>query len=198
MHIRKVKVEDYNSLAEIHKIAFPNFFLTTLGIGFLKTYYLHSLQTEGSIALCVENDRKEMQGFVVGCFESRGFHKRVFFSSPISFVSSLIKSIILNPKIVIRLLKNVEKKASVADDKNYSELLSIAVRPDQGGKGIGKILIVSFENEIKVNGGKKIALTTDYSGNESVISFYEKNGYFKAFEFIAYPNRLMYKMIKEV
>jgi len=196
--LRKVKVEDYKKLAKIHKAAFPGFFLTSLGVGFLNTYYLYSLKTEGSVACCVVKDNNEILGFAVGCLEAKGFHKKVFLKSPLAFIGSLLRSFFANPKIIIRLWRNLEKKASKDDDKKYSELLSIAVSPENKSKGIGKILLAGFEDEIKKLKGKKIALTTDLSANESVISFYEKNGYSKHFQFITYPNRLMFKMIKDL
>jgi ribosomal protein S18 acetylase RimI-like enzyme len=198
LRLRKAKAEDYTNFAKIHISAFPGFFLTSLGTGFLKTYYLSSLKTEGSVSCCVVDDNNEILGFAVGCLEAKGFHKKVFLKFPLAFINSLILSFLRNPKIIIRLWKNLEKKASIVDNKEYSELLSIAVGPENKGKGIGKILITGFENEIKKLNGKKIALTTDSSENESVISFYEKCGYVKTLEFVTYPNRLMFKMIKDL
>jgi ribosomal protein S18 acetylase RimI-like enzyme len=196
--LRVISVEDHEKLAKIHEAAFPDFFLTSLGIHFLKTYYFFSLKTEGSVSCCAVNENNDILGFAIGCLAAKGFHKKVFLKSPLAFINSLILSFLRNPKIIIRLWKNLEKKASKVDDKEYSELLSIAVGPENKGKGIGKILITGFENEIKKLKGKKIALTTDSSENESVISFYEKCGYVKTFEFVTYPNRLMFKMIKDL
>lgn len=196
--LRKVKVDDYKKLAKIHQAAFPGFFLTSLGIRFLNTYYLLSLKTEGSVSCCVVDENDDILGFAVGCLQAKGFHKKVFLKSPLAFIGSLMRSFLSNPKIIIRLWKNLEKNASQDDDKKYSELLSIAVSPENKGKGIGKILLSGFESEIKKLKGKKIALTTDFSENESVILFYERSGYSKSFEFVTYPNRLMFKMIKEL
>jgi len=43
---------------------------------------------------------------------------------------------------------------------------------------------------------KYISLTTDYHNNEKVVDFYLKSNYKVLNEFISYPNRKMYKMIK--
>lgn len=198
MNLRKVKLTDVDQLVIIHKEAFPDFFLTSLGEKFLKNYYYYSLKTKGSIAVCVENDHREIQGFAVGCLESAGFHKRVFLKSPIIFILSIMTAFIKSPKVLLRLLKNFEKKASDNDDKNYSELLSIAVKPEYKGRGLGKVLLNEFEKKILGFNGKKIALTTDVSNNQGVIAFYESNGYTKAFEFMTYPERRMFKMIKNL
>ena len=46
--------------------------------------------------------------------------------------------------------------------------------------------------------GGEISLTTDYYNNEKTIAFYKKMGYAVLYEFVTYPNRKMYRMIKNL
>lgn len=98
--------------------------------------------------------------------------------------------------MLTRLAKNLDKNPSTSDDRNYAELLSIAILPQLKGSGTGKALLELFEEEVVIRGGQKIALTTDYENNERVIAFYQKCGYEIFYDFVTYPNRHMYKMIK--
>ena len=92
----------------------------------------------------------------------------------------------------------MEKNADFKDDGLYAELLSIAVSPALTGSGFGKALIERFEEEAKKRGCKRVALTTDFNNNNSVISFYKKSGYIVYYEFTAYPARRMYKLVKDL
>jgi ribosomal protein S18 acetylase RimI-like enzyme len=107
-----------------------------------------------------------------------------------------MKSAFGKPSVFYRLAINLEKNASQKDDNDYAELLSIAVLPESKGSGIGKKLLESFEAEVKRRGGKKLALTTDFENNEAVVNFYQKCGYTIFYDFVTYPKRRMYKMIK--
>lgn len=77
-------------------------------------------------------------------------------------------------------------------------MLSIAILPDLKGSGYGKVLLDEFEKKAKFHQASKIALTTDYNNNDNVIKFYNKSGYEVYYDFIAYPNRHMYKLIKKL
>ena len=93
---------------------------------------------------------------------------------------------------------NFTKKSSSNDDGNYAELLSIGVLPEKNGYGIGRDLLISFEKEIIKQGIKSITLTTDFNSNAGVLQFYNKLGYSTYYEFLAYPNRKMVRLIKKV
>jgi GNAT superfamily N-acetyltransferase len=64
--------------------------------------------------------------------------------------------------------------------------------------GVGRALAKSFEDEAKKRGCKRICLTTDYYDNDEVIAFYFHSGYKIFYEFVTYPHRRMYKLIKEL
>lgn len=198
MNYRAVEQKEYASLVKLHLKAFDDFFLTTLGYGFLKTYYRSALKSKDSIAVCAVNDKNEIVGFSIGCIQSKGFHKKLIMNNFVHFSFEAVKILFTNPKAIIRLMNNLEKDSNQNDDGNYSELLSIAVSPDCKGLGIGKELIKAFEAEAILKGSKKIALTTDFDRNDDVIAFYKKTGYEVFYEFITYPNRKMYKLIKEL
>ena len=196
---RKSKVSDSNQIAKIHLKTFPNFFLTTLGYSFLKTYYRSCAKSKDAISICATNqDDKKLLGFAVGCLNSAGFNKRLIFSNSLEYSYRAILLLFTKPIALFRLFKNLEKNNDKEDSGNYAELLSIGVLPDQNGFGIGQKLLVEFENQIKENGVNRITLTTDADSNDSVLRFYEKSGYSVYYDFDAFPNRKMLKLIKKL
>ena len=74
--------------------------------------------------------------------------------------------------------------------------MSIGVDSLNQGKGVGKVLLIKLENIIRSEGCSKLSLTTDFFENQKTIGFYESMGYTILYDFIAYPNRKMYRLIK--
>jgi ribosomal protein S18 acetylase RimI-like enzyme len=198
MNYRKVEKDEYCKLATLHLNAFNDFFLTSLGERFLKAYYKASLYNSESLAVCATDQYGLIQGFCIGCVESKGYHKRLLFHNFLALMFEAIVIFFSTPKALIRLLKNLDKTSNMKDSGNYSELLSIAVSPSFKDMGVGKSLLRLFEEEARKRGCKKVALTTDCNNNEPVISFYKRSGYELFYEFTTYPNRKMYKLIKDI
>jgi GNAT superfamily N-acetyltransferase len=198
MNYRVIQRNEYRSLVGIHLDAFHGFFLSSLGGRFLSAYYNAAIKSDEAIAACALNEDAQIQGFATGCVRSRGFHKRLIFKNLFTFVYQGLIILFTNPKSLMRLAYNLDKIANEKDDGNYAELISIGVSHASKGSGVGKTLIKIFEEEAKRRGCKRIALTTDYYNNESVVNFYLHSGYKVFYEFTAYPNRRMYKLIKEL
>lgn len=196
---RKSKVSDSNQIAKIHLKSFPNFFLTTLGYSFLKTYYRSCAKSKEAISICaIGQDDKKLLGFAVGCFNSAGFNKRLIFSNSLEYSYRAILLLFTKPIALIRLYKNLAKNNDKDDKGNYAELLSIGVLPDQNSFGIGQSLLVKFENQVREKDINTITLTTDADSNDSVLRFYKKSGYTVYYDFETFPNRKMLKLIKEL
>lgn len=198
MKYRQIAQSEYHLISKLHLGAFEDFFLSTLGYNFLKTYYQVCLKNKQTIAICASSESDDILGFCIGCTQSKGFHKRLMLHGFFKFLYIALIILFTKPKALLRLSKNLEKNKINDDDGNYSELLSIAVLPDAKGSGIGKEMIAEFEAEAKSRGCTKVTLTTDYYNNDDVIAFYKKSGYEVFYEFTTYPNRRMYKLIKKL
>ena len=152
-------------MSEIHLITFKDFFLTSLGEGFLSTYYKSCIKSDESIVICAIDENEKLIGFSVGCLYSKGFHKRLIKQNLVAFMVQALIILFSKPKAIIRLLNNLGKNADKNDNGNYAELLSIGVLPDYNGQGIGKELIKRFEEEAMNKGCSEMALTTDFDQN---------------------------------
>lgn len=193
---RKAFPSDYKQFGDIHIQAFKGFFLTTLGINFLYTYYFSCLKNKKTIAVCAYNENNEIVGFASGSVWSKGYHKSIILSNPIRFGMAALRIFFTKPLALVRLLNNLTKNNNEVDKGDYAELLSIGILPSYKGKGIGKQILIEFEKEAVICNSKRISLTTDCYNNENVLQFYKKLGYEVFYDFLTYPNRKMIKMIK--
>jgi ribosomal protein S18 acetylase RimI-like enzyme len=199
--IRKANVKDANELALLHLQIFNNFFMSSLGHGFLKSYYKTALKFSNTICLVSIDGNDNIQGFVLGRVRTKGYLKKLLIRGLPTFLMQGIILIFTNPKALLRLAKNLEKKdrkSYFKDKQDYSEIGLIGVKPELKGRGIGHQLLTVFEEEVKEQGAKKLSLTTDYFNNEHTLKVYKAWGFKIYYDFISYPNRRMYRLIKDI
>lgn len=198
MEVKVVDKRDINEIVRIHIDAFKGFFLTELGKTFLKKYYSSVLYHPDGILLgCFENGK--IIGFCAATKLSRGFNTRLVKANFLKFSFEGIRLFFTRPSALIRLVKNFTKSDETnKDNGEYSELLSIGVSVTAQGGGVGKKLITELENYLKDMGAEKLSLTTDFENNEKAVGFYTRMGYNVMYDFIAYPDRHMYRMIKNL
>ena len=198
MQIKKVSAKEIDKVVFIHKASFRNFFLTELGDRFLSVYYSSIQKSEEGYLLGVYNNN-ELQGFCAATQRSSGFNQRLVKKNLARFLFVGMMILCTKPGSLIRLGKNFTKKSDAVDDNgDYAELLSIAVGPDKQGLGLGEKLLRALEDLLCKDRVKNLSLTTDFYDNKKAILFYGKLGYTIMYEFMAYPKRKMYRMIKAI
>jgi ribosomal protein S18 acetylase RimI-like enzyme len=196
MNIRKAISKDIKGIVDVHCSAFKGFFLTELGSNFLQLYY-SSYFREPSAVLLVAEENGAIVGFSSATSLSAGFNTRLVKKTFLRYALRGCMIALTKPKALVNLVKNwSHRDPSVVDNGDYAELMSIAVLPNTQGGGIGKLLIQETEKVVKTHDASKFSLTTDYYNNDSTIAFYKKCSYEVMYEFTAYPNRKMLRMIK--
>ena len=196
--IRKASATDVDEIVKIHLDAFKGFFLTSLGESFLRFYYGCFVKSPETVTMVALADGKVM-GFSAATKVCKGFNSRLIKSNLLSFGLLSLKMLFTEPKSLLRLVKNLTKKGdSVEDDEDYAELYSIGVSKEAQGMGIGKKLLAATEAELKASGVKRVSLTTDFYSNEQAVGFYHSMGYETLYEFVTYPDRKMFRLIKNI
>jgi len=196
MIIKEIKKDDVSLVVELHLKSFDGFFLSRLGEDFLRIFY-EKLRTNDRSMLIGAYEKSVLVGFCAFTTHSAGYYsnlirKNIFVFSIIGF-----KLLLTKPDSLIRILKNLKKESNTIDDKgDYAELLSIAILPSMQGAGIGKKLLLKMENELLKRECKSVSLTTDSDQNVKAINVYKSMGYEIYYDFIAFPKRKMYRMIK--
>lgn len=198
MNIRKATLNDVNVIVEIHLDAFKGFFLTSLGKSFLKFYYSCFIKNKETVTMVAE-ENNIIYGFSAATKKCKGFNSRLIKSNLFSFGILSLKMLFCTPKSLLRLVKNLSKKRDdVIDEEDYAELYSIGVSKHAQGKGVGKKILMETEAILKKEGVERVSLTTDFFNNEQAIGFYSSMGYKLLYEFVTYPNRKMYRLIKHL
>lgn len=198
IEIKQATLENVDAIVKIHEQAFPDFFLTTLGSGFLRLYYSCMCKSKEALTLCAFEDGNVV-GFSSTALISAGFNTRLIKNNKMKFMVEAVKLLFTIPTALIHLAKNMTKSAEGVDDKgDYAELYSIGVVPSCQGKGVGGLLLSENERVIRSFGGLRLSLTTDKKHNESAVAFYQRHGYKVLYDFTAYPDREMYRFIKDL
>ncbi len=161
-------------IVAIHIDTFKGFFLTELGVGFLKTLYESYMNDDNSgIIVALENEK--IVGFIAYSKEYSGFYKRLIKKRLFQFGFYALIAAIKHPSFIGRLLGAFSKSEEVIKTEKYVELASIGVSPDCKGKGVGTQLIDKLKGMVDFNEYEYISLETDAENNENVNLFYIKN-----------------------
>ena len=198
MEIKKIGREELPAVVEVHKDSFKGFFLTELGDHFLTVYYDCVRKNEQGLLIGLYEEN-QLCGFFAATTLIKGFNKQLIKKNFLRFSLIGLRLLFTQMSSLVRLFKNFTKTSQeVEDNGEYAELLSIGVPVNKQGQGIGKKLLIQFENEMRLKGCSSLSLTTDYNNNEKAIQFYKGLGYTVYYDFITYPNRKMYRMIKKI
>ena len=195
--IRQAAQNDVDDIVLIHQLAFKDYFLTSLGEKFLKLYYSAFIKTGRGIVYCAtKND--VVVGFSACSYVSRGFNTILIKKNPFRFGLEALRLLYTKPRALVRLAKNMKKEsedAAIEDTGEYAELYSIAVSPVCQGEGFGRMLLTATEENVK-GYNNQVSLTTDYYNNDKTLAFYRALGYKDYYDFVAYPDRRMWRLIK--
>lgn len=179
MNVRELAAEDKGMIREIailHQRAFPEFFLTQLGLPFLQTLYRGYLDDRDSGIIVAEDD-KTVKGFIAYSRDYPRFYKGLIRHKIIQFAWCSFLAAVRHPSFAKRLLGAFKKSDSVVKTEKYVELASICTDPASEGHGTGTTMIRYLIGLVDFNIYEYISLETDADGNDRVNRFYQKNGF---------------------
>jgi ribosomal protein S18 acetylase RimI-like enzyme len=196
---RNAKPADLNALVQLHRAAFPGFFLTSLGPWFLWLLYREFSNEEGGICIVAE-DVSGLLGFVAGTAVPRTFFRAVLWRRGWVFALAAIPGLLRHPRLWFRkcvgaLFYRGEHPESMT---GAGLLSSLAVAPQSAGKGVGQKLVDAFCDELRRRGVRSLYLTTDEVNNERANGFYRKCGFHLAGTFERPGNRRMNRWAREL
>jgi ribosomal protein S18 acetylase RimI-like enzyme len=191
----EVRLDD---IVVVHTEAFPGFFMTQLGPGFLREYYRAVADYRGGLLL-TEMDGESCLGFVAGFVRPAQFYTELRRRRIRLGVAALL-GVLSRPTRIWNLLADYRRTgeaASEASGVETAELSSLGVAPRSAGRGVGSRLVRRFISEAKEKGARRVVLTTDSKGNDEVNSFYQRLGFSCARTFEARPGRWLNEYIIE-
>jgi len=87
--IRKLNRNDIETIASVHLVSFPGFFLSSLGTRFLSLFYSGICTAPEGIAFVYLNDANIPVGFVAGTANPGGFYSRLLKQNWLKICGSL-------------------------------------------------------------------------------------------------------------
>ena len=188
---RNALTEDAESIVQLHILAFPGFFLTSLGPQFLRILYAGFIKSDYGICI-VAREGYELVGFVTGTAEPARFFKSLLMKEGGPLAVAAVPTLLGNPVTVVRkcfgaLFHRGEKPRELP---GAALLTGIAVAPEAGGRGVGQVLMRAFCHEASGRGSDCVYLLSDVT-NQRANSFYSKCG-FRLWDTVKRPgNRIM-------
>jgi N-acetylglutamate synthase-like GNAT family acetyltransferase len=196
MTVRMATPSDIATVCDIHVEAFPGFFLTMLGKGFLAEYYATVMAAPKGICLVALDEASTPVGFVAGFVDNAGFYS-LLRARKVTLALRAARHLVTHPWQLLRMVKTAARVSSAADTdqdtSSMAELSSIGVRPSVGGRGYGKDLVVAFVQRAYDLAATSVFLTTDAVENEEVNTFYVRLGFTLGPQYTAPGRRQMNK-----
>lgn len=166
------------AVVRVHMTAFPGFFLTFLGPGFLREFYRSFLEDLVGVAFVAEDVRGgRVLGAVVGPLVPAGHFKRLLKRRWWAFCLASVRALLKRPSVVKRLFRALFYRGEGPPEPRRSLLSSIIVAPEAHGQGIGKALVEAWVTQVQRSGSLGCYLTTDALNNDKVNRFYQRLGW---------------------
>jgi GNAT superfamily N-acetyltransferase len=182
-HFRDLKSGDKNDVAVLHSRTFKNFFLTSLGLNFLRSFYDAIIRRKDAISRGSFDESGKLVGFYVANMAHQGFYKRLAKENFLSLSFASLPAFLLNPFLLLRLMKSFGSDERLNKFAKFPYLLSICVSPEVQGQGVGKALIDDLTEILKAQGFQGLFLTTDSNANDATNAFYINKGFIPSEQF---------------
>ena len=176
--VRIAKLCDVDEIVSIHRTAFPHFFLTSLGVAFLRRFYGAIVRDEDGICL-VSVGVNGLVGFAVGPRHPAKFFRKLLLRHGMWFAISAFSAVARRPiYVAARLLRAIAYRGEGLPALQDAALLSsIGVLPVVQGTGVARGLVDRFCEEAASRGARSVYLLTDREGNDRANEFYSKCGF---------------------
>ncbi len=173
MVISNAKIEDATTLALLHKQVFGKIHFTTSFSISLLTKYFENLIEKMEYGIVIR-DNGDVVGYLFASTNSGQIINNFLKTNFLKVFFYLLR----NPRFIVEKIKEIFNKFSSKNNYTRTELslYLIAVDTSLGGRGIGKELIINFEELVKGNSEKSYTLSVR-KNNQQAIDFYLKNNF---------------------
>ncbi|MFC6705745.1 GNAT family N-acetyltransferase [Flexivirga alba] len=198
VEIGPLQTTDVEAAARLHELAFPTFFLSSLGQPFLRQFYRGFLADPTAVAVVARDGSGMILGTVVGTTEPDGYFSRLLRRQVVGFVNASVRASLRSPRAVPRLLRAARYRGSADEGVDGALLSSICVSPDAQGAGVGRRLVAAWEQRAAGLGARAAYLSTDAVDNEPVNAFYQRCGWRMGAPYTTAEGRTMNLYTKEL
>ena len=168
-------------IAKLHRIEIPSGFLTTLGHGFLLSFYnamasAHSAIFLASINADLSGGAAVVNGFIVGAISTRKLQIQMLRTHGLRLMRALMTSSLLTKRNFAGLFDIfLYPGKRLEPNLPESEIVNFCVRQELQGQGIGRELFSSLNREFFNRGIHKLKIVTGVN-QKSAQTFYKNAG----------------------
>lgn len=163
----------FHQMAEIHREAIREGFLSSFGDEFLASLYRSVAAGPASFAFGAFEEGR-LEGFVAGAVDTGAVYRQ--FARRAGLRGALkVAARVASPRRLFRALETLLYPSRKGDGLPGPEILNFCVRPGTQGKGVGGGLFAALEAEFRARGVAEIRIVTG-EGQVSAQRFYEKRG----------------------
>ncbi len=187
LRIVRLDSSHLESVAVVHRRAFPNAAITAFGDETIQRYYrwliegphdaavMGAFRHDALIGFCAAGVfRGAMNGFLR---ENRAFLARYLLLHPRLLTSPLIRDRIREAlRITARFSRRSQRTRTATPEAPRFGVLSIATDPEVRGGGAGRALMLDAERRARAQGHERMVLTV-HPKNERAVRFYEQLGW---------------------
>ena len=157
--------------------------------------YAGMLGDRTGITIVAEADGRVI-GFAAGTTDSHSYYRRLLIRRWWRFAIVIIPALLRRPSLLKRLAWRVGSATAASTRDGEAVLLSLAVSPSDGRRGVGRLLMRAFLDAARSrNGLRRVSLTTDAADNDRVESFYQSLGFARRASYSTPENRLMHEYV---
>lgn len=175
--IQAVRLQDIPQVAALHKKFLPSI-ISFYSLDFIEKFYQHHLSSPPEKRIFIGFfEEGKLLGFVFGTHELDLLFDDFLKQNRSYFIKETLIALVKNPVYIIHLFsKIVQKNREV---QSQSQLVYLVVDRTFAQKGIGKMLLKNFENEV----GKSVDYyELEVEKNNPALRFYQKNNFFTVSE----------------
>lgn len=181
--IRRARLSDTSSLAEIHSQELEGEFLVRLGKKFLESLYRDFLSQKQTIIFLKEDGK--VQGFIMGVTDFSSLFGTIIKSQLPYYARLLIPRFLLSPRLAIEAVNTLLYPLLEGKNVPKAELVVIAVRRKYQRKKIGTQLLARLENELSKQNTSAYKVSCTKS-NIKANNFYRKHSFVLTRRFTLY------------
>jgi len=178
-HLRPGSAADLAAIADLHAVAFPEVLLTRLGRRVVRAHYAEILGDPGRVFL-VAGRGGRMAGFVACYLDPAGFARRLE-SRRLAQAWAMIPGLVRRPWLAMavagRSLRRRRRRGSAAPSPQTLEIGFLAVHPDSGRRGLGRLLVATALAEGTARGARAARLFVGRDAGGHVGRLYESLGF---------------------
>ncbi len=186
------------ALADLHRRAFPDFFLSRLGEAFLREFYLGYISDPDAVVSVARANDGQVVGVCVCTTNPSGFFSRLLKARFFGFARASLRAVLRNPRVAPRLLAAVAYRGDGAPGHDGALLSSLCVDPEAQKAGTGRALEGAWCERAAELGAERAFLTTDAADNDAVNGFYERCGWSLRDQFLTPQGRAMNRYWREL